>query len=503
MLLLASMILSLIHFGAALHVFCMAGLVLFGFHRIWLLTCRKKIYYHKIPKTIPPDKTPRVTIQLPMYNESRVARRVIDAAAKIQWPLSLLDIQILDDSTDETRRIVDERAAFWKAKGCSISVIRRIARDGYKAGALANGLKSAKGEFIAIFDADFVPQTDFLEQTIPFFSDATVGMVQTRWGFLNADFSWLTRIQALLLSSHFRVEHQVRFSRSLFFNFNGTAGVWRRSCLESSGGWESDTVTEDLDISYRAQLTGWRFVYEDCVVVPSELPVSVSDFRRQQQRWSKGSIQTARKILPLIISSHLPISVKIEAAVHLLENLCWLFVFIITLTLYPLIITRAGIGPYHILRMDVPVFIFSGGAFLIYYLSHALSSRQKGALLFLPFLPAFSIGLSPSLAVAVFKGLFINGGRFIRTPKLGIIRDTREPIDTIGAETRYPLGIILNLLLILYTLAPIHVACQHETWLAIPFFCQFPLGFFLVTYKEVLDLFRFLRPHYPNHSHLL
>ncbi|RJP92231.1 MAG: glycosyltransferase [Desulfobacteraceae bacterium] len=483
------MIGSILQMGVALHIISMAGLILFGVHRLWLLICGRKTPCDPFAKKIPANQSPRVTIQLPLYNESRVAGRIINAAARIKWPLHLLEIQILDDSTDETQQIVDQRVAYWSNRGRDIRVIRRTSRKGYKAGALAHGLTTAKGEFLAIFDADFIPPPDFLKKTVPHFSDPGVGMVQTRWGFLNADFSWLTRMQALLLSPHFSVEHKVRFHRSLFFNFNGTAGIWRRTAIEGAGGWRSDTVTEDLDLSYRAQIAGWRFVYLDSVVVPSELPISLSDFRGQQQRWGKGSIQTAKKILPALLKSSLPVSIKIEAAAHLLANLCWLFGFMATLTLYPLIITRAGIGPYQILKIDIPVFIFSGGAFLFYYLCHALSARKRTTLLLLPILPAFSIGLAPALSLAVLKGCFRTGGHFNRTPKLGLKANARPGKTAFKRPERAPLNLLMNLALLLYTFAPVGLALQRETWGAVPFLLIFPLGFFLMAGNELHDFF--------------
>ncbi|MEW6078333.1 MAG: glycosyltransferase [Thermodesulfobacteriota bacterium] len=489
MLIPLSMMDILIHIGVALHIVCMAGLVLFGCHRLWLLACWPKTTGEYPCVSALLNHPPRVTVQLPLYNESRVAARLIDAVARIAWPAARIDIQVLDDSTDETKDIVNERAAFWRDRGHAVRVIRRPSRRGYKAGALANGLRSARGQFIAVFDADFIPPPDFLEKTIPCFADPGVGLVQTRWGFLNAGYSWLTRIQALLLSPHFYIEHNVRHRRGLFFNFNGTAGVWRKEAIESSGGWQADTVTEDLDLSYRAQMAGWRFVYLDSVVVPSELPVTLSGFRGQQQRWSKGSIQTARKILPVLFFSRLPVSVKIEAAVHLLANFCWLFGFIATLTLFPLIVFRVGIGPWQILTVDVPVFLLSGGAFLAYYCCFAFFSRQKSLLLMLPILPAFSIGLAPALSLSVVEGLFARGGYFNRTPKLGLVEKSRRK-QTVVRESSpvIPIPLLVNLILLVYTIAPLAWAMERQTWGALPFLLLFPLGFLLAIGKDLHEM---------------
>ena len=320
---------------------------------------------------------PLVTVQLPLYNERFVAARLIDASALLQWPKNRIEIQVLDDSDDDTVQIIDERVHYWSHKGITIHVLRRKDRSGFKAGALGYGLTKANGEFIAVFDADFLPTPDFLLQTAPCFSDRKIGMVQARWGFLNTEHSWLTAVQSLLLGQHFSIEHFVRFRRGLFFNFNGTAGIWRRQAIESSGGWQSDTVTEDLDLSYRAQLEGWRFVYCDDLVVPSELPVTLASFRSQQQRWAKGSIQTAKKILPRLLASCLPLQVKCEAVAHLMANFCWLLGTIVTLTLYATITWRVSIGPYQMLRLDAPLFMATSFILFLYFLIYALRQKRK------------------------------------------------------------------------------------------------------------------------------
>ncbi|MBF0572850.1 MAG: glycosyltransferase [Desulfamplus sp.] len=459
----------------------MGGLALYGIHRIWLLLCwfksRAKSEPNKPqfsfietqplsePNNYPAVENkffvqkqsndaenrvlvieyPLVTVQIPLYNEPLVAARIIDAAASFHWQNSKLEIQILDDSSDHTSQIVRERVKYWSDKGVWIYAIFRANRKGYKAGALQNGLKESSGEFIAIFDADFIPPADFLEKTVPHFyfknsnltQDKTkqnnifenrnfttnsraqkIGMVQTRWGFLNSRYSWLTRLQTLMLSPHFEIEHKMRFSQHLFFNFNGTAGIWRREAIESAGGWQDDTVTEDLDLSYRAQLSGWRFLYLNDVVVPSELPVKLSDFRSQQERWSKGSIQTARKILPSLLSSSASLSVKIEAVAHLMANVCWLLGFIVTITLYPVILYRLSIGICQITWIDIPLLCISS-AILTYYFVYSIFSRQSYVLTVLPLLPIISIALSPFFAFSVVKGLFEKGGVFVRTPKFG------------------------------------------------------------------------------------
>jgi cellulose synthase/poly-beta-1,6-N-acetylglucosamine synthase-like glycosyltransferase len=476
-----------------LHFLALSGLALYGLHRLWLLY---HWYLEKKRDSLKPvndlalsaDSRPFVTVQLPLFNERFVAVRLLDAAAALDWPRDKLEIQVLDDSTDDTKKIVDEQAAIWSKRGITIDVIRRNHRQGYKAGALSHGMRVCRGEFIAVFDADFVPPHDFLVRTIPHFSDATVGMVQARWTFLNAEHSWLTAIQSLLLGPHFSIEHWVRCRRNLFFNFNGTAGVWRRKAIESAGGWLADTVTEDLDLSYRAQLAGWKFCYLDDVGVPSELPVTMASFRSQQQRWAKGSIQTARKILPRLLRADLPVSVKSEAVAHLLANVGWLLGFMVTLTLYPTILSRTYVGPYQILRLDVPLFIFSSLAILLYFTLYRLGHKTSVPLRCLFALPVFSIGLAPSIALSVLQGFFKQGGVFDRTPKFGVDGRGKLPILASLYRERSLPCLIVNAVLFGYTLLPVLFAVERSTWLAIPFLLVFPVGFLLVMYEDFQDL---------------
>jgi cellulose synthase/poly-beta-1,6-N-acetylglucosamine synthase-like glycosyltransferase len=482
---------SILNILTVIHFCSIAGLALYGIHRIWLLIA----WYQKIPgDTIQSagflsEEFPLVTVQVPLYNEPMVCERIIDAVAKFDWPEDKLEIQILDDSNDHTAEIANTRVKLWAENRRNIYLIFRQNRTGYKAGALANGLKQAKGEFIAIFDADFIPLPDFLKKTIPQFSNPEVGMVQTRWGFVNTGYSWLTRLQGLLLSSHFDIEHAVRFKRRLFFNFNGTAGIWRRKAIESAGGWQSDTVTEDLDLSYRAQLAGWQFVFLNDVVVPSELPVTLSDFRCQQERWSKGSIQTAKKMLPKILASSVPIAVKIEAVAHLLVNFCWLFGFVSIITLYPVLLCRIQIGPWQMIWIDVPLFLLSGAAVLIYYFIYGFASTRNQFLKVLPLLPALSIGLAPCLSLSVLKGLFQKGGLFKRTPKFGI--SDNMPANgfrfTISDQTAK--NLILNIPLLIYSMVPLIFAWERGTWPAIPLLCLFPMGFSLVVGNDLMEMF--------------
>jgi len=480
---------ALIPFLTALHFAALLSLCLYGIHRLWLLRC---LYMPKGSDTprpatfAEPEEFPLVTVQLPLYNERFVAQRLLDAAARLDWPRERLEIQVLDDSTDDTCSLVDARVAWWQQLGVVITVVRRSHRSGYKAGALANGLATARGEFIAVFDADFIPPPDFLHGTMPWLRDAEVGMVQTRWSFCNAAHSWFTGIQSLLLGPHFSIEHRVRYQQGWFFNFNGTAGVWRRYAIESAGGWQADTVTEDLDLSYRAQLAGWRFVYREECQVPSELPVTLAALRSQQQRWAKGSIQTARKILPRLLAARLPLAVKIEAVAHLMANLYWLLGMIVMLTLYPAVTWRVGIGLHQMLRIDVPLFLATSGAIMCYFLLYSIRSGSPKFFHVL-LLPALTIGMAPSISLSVLKGLFRSGGEFERTPKFGVQGRERIPgLAFLYHQKNLPY-IFMNGLLFLYCLLPLLFAWQRETWFAVPLFLLFPFGFALVLVKDVRE----------------
>lgn len=488
------------YFIFAFHGLAILGLAAYGCHRIWLLFEWFRIGSSQKENRFlntPPDWSPTVTIQLPLYNERYVAARLIAAAASIEWPNECLEIQVLDDSTDDTRRIVREEVDIWRRKGVRIRALHRANRAGYKAGAMVAGLETAEGEFIAVFDADFLPPPDFLHRIIPHFRRPDIGMVQARWGFLNLRQSWLTRVQAILIGPHFGIEHQVRYEKGLFFNFNGTAGVWRRKAIETAGGWQADTVTEDLDLSYRAQMKGWRFVYLHEVLVPSEMPSTLSAFRTQQQRWAKGSIQTARKILPKLLHSSYPLKIKLEACAHLLANLGWLFGAMVSLLIYPLIVSRFNVGPYQLLRFDLPLMTLAIGSVLFFYCCYALHHQDYAGLVWLPLVPVFSIGIAPSLALAVLQGFFNKGGKFERTPKSGSQGRGRPTALLSRYEQRTLFYLLLNIGLFLYTLLPLYVAWHQETWAAIPLLLFFPTGFLMAVIQETIEIC-YTRHHPPQ-----
>lgn len=477
---------------SALHFLALTGLACYGLHRLWLVQSWLKEKNKILPEERQPTGKgtfqPMVTVQLPLFNEQFVAARLIDAVAALDWPRDRLEIQILDDSSDETRHISAERCAYWQGRGINISVLYRHDRQGYKAGALAAGLLKARGDLIAIFDADFVPGPDFLRLTVPSFRDNAVGMVQTRWTFLNADHCWLTRLQALLLGPHFGIEHLVRFRRGLFFNFNGTAGIWRRRAIEESGGWQHDTVTEDLDLSYRAQLAGFRFIYLDHVTVPSELPITLAGFRSQQQRWAKGSLQTARKILPALLKAPLPLAVKLESMAHLLANLGWLLAAVATFTLLPSVIWRGGFS-YKLLVLDAVLFFGSTTAILFYLYSYARIRHRGKFAGSLPLLPLLSLGMAPSLAWAVLMGILQGGGVFERTPKYGLKNRERLPQLSLFCRGNSLRLLLVNLLFSVLSLLPLLYAMDHRQWLATPFLILFPLGFFLVIVQDCREIY--------------
>jgi cellulose synthase/poly-beta-1,6-N-acetylglucosamine synthase-like glycosyltransferase len=408
---------------AGLYLTLLSVMSMLGIHRLRLLQLSGRA--SPLVSLLSPRETPSVTVQLPVYNEPWVIERLMDAVCRLDWPLACLEIQVLDDSDDRiTTERAQARAATWRQRGVRIAVIRRSDRSGYKAGALAHGLATAQGRYIAIFDADFLPPVDFLRRTIPSFfetGDTPIGMVQARWGHLNRHHGLLTRLQALLLDGHFILEHTARYRAGRFFNFNGTAGIWDRRCIDAAGGWTHDTITEDVDLSYRAQLAGWRFVYLPDVVVPAELPSTMSAFMTQQHRWTQGTIQTARKLLLRILRAPVPMRTRFEAAIHLLGPLGCPLLFSLAVLLPPSIAARMTIGRADAIALDLFTFILTTGSVVLFY---GTALRRAGgpwvrALWQLPALMALGVGMAPTLTVAVVQGAFGRDVQFVRTPKSG------------------------------------------------------------------------------------
>jgi cellulose synthase/poly-beta-1,6-N-acetylglucosamine synthase-like glycosyltransferase len=367
---------------------------------------------------------PPVTIQLPIYNEMYVADRLIDAVCRIDYPRELLEIQVLDDSTDETTSLAAAAVARHRVRGVPIRLLCRDDRTGFKAGALAAGLRATDAELIAVFDADFVPAPDFLTRLVPHFGDPRVGMVQARWGHLNRRHSTLTAAQAVMLDSHFLLEHVTRMERGLFFNFNGTAGIWRRDCIEDAGGWSHDTLTEDLDLSYRAQMAGWTFVFDPSVESPAELPADIEALKSQQRRWAKGSIQTARKLLPLLWRSPRPLRVKLEALFHLTSNFTYPLLLVLALLLLPVLLGTSTAPPGLVWALQIGVLLFGVIPVSIFLAIGQRAAGEPGLRLWRHVGAALviGVGLSVNNARAVIEGLGPSIGQWERTPKAGTRR---------------------------------------------------------------------------------
>jgi cellulose synthase/poly-beta-1,6-N-acetylglucosamine synthase-like glycosyltransferase len=404
-------------------------LAVFGLHRYIMVF----LYYsHRDRRAVAlplPPQLPRVTVQLPIYNEMYVVDRLLDSVCRIRYPRERLEIQVLDDSTDETAEIARAAVERQRENGLDIQYVHRDDRRGYKAGALEDGLKAAKGEFILIFDADFVAPPDILEKTIGQFGDPQVGMVQVRWGHINRDYSLLTQVQSILLDGHFILEHGGRNRSGRFFNFNGTAGIWRREAIVDGGGWQHDTLTEDLDLSYRAQMKGWRFVFLQDVISPAEIPVEMNAFKSQQHRWAKGSIQTCKKLLPQILNSSLPLPIKVEATFHLTANFAYPLMILLSLLMFPAMVIRYNMGWYEMMLIDVPLFM---GATLSVCSFYLMSQREVFAetwrtrIKYLPAVLSVGIGLSVNNARAVLEALFGHESEFTRTPKYRVEKASDE-----------------------------------------------------------------------------
>ena len=469
----------------SLYLAVLAALAVFAAHRLILVAAfwRRARARAAAPPPLP-DELPHVTVQLPLFNELYVAGRLIDAAAALDWPRDRLEIQILDDSTDETRRLCAARAAALRARGHDVVHLHRRDRAGYKAGALAAGLARARGELVLVLDADFVPPPDLLRRTVGHFRDPAVGMVQVRWEHLNRDYSALTRVQAMLLDGHFVVEQQVRASSGRFFNFNGTAGIWRRAAIDDAGGWHCDTLTEDLDLSYRALLRGWRFVYLLDTAAPAELPVDINAFKAQQFRWAKGSIQVARKLLPRVLRARLPLAVKADALLHLTQNLPYLLTLALALVVVPALLA----GPPTERAADLALVVGTVGTLAAYCLTSQWVVRRAhplGVLIRLPALIAITAGICVSQARAVLEALAGRPSEFIRTPKHGIVaggqpwRHKRYR----GARTLVPLA---ELALALYFAAALALVLRERLWYAAPICGLFAAGFAYVGLGSIL-----------------
>ncbi len=446
----------------------------YGVHRahlVWLcVRHRKQLKQALQRRPVSDDVLPTVTVQLPLYNEATVVERLLDAVARFDYPQTKFEIQVLDDSTDETEALARRKVRELRERGLDAVYLRRGSRVGYKAGALEYGLAQAKGELVAIFDADFVPQPEFLRAVAADFLDPKVGMVQTRWAHLNRDESLLTSVEALMLDGHHLVENRARFASGCMFNFSGTGGMWRRAAIEDAGGWQHDTLTEDLDLSYRAQLKGWRFVYRPDVVTPAELPAEMSSFRAQQYRWAKGTVQTARKLLVTVLRAPLTVRQRVEACFHMLPHFAYPLMLLLSVLLLPALIVLPATDVRTLLLIDLPLCMGATGSLATFYCMAETAQGRTAweALRRLPALIALGAGLSPHLTRAVADGMGSMAGEFVRTPKRGAVA---------GRYWQYASLPMAEIALGLVSLASVIASIQTRHWFATPFAFLFMVGY--------------------------
>ncbi len=462
----------------------------YGIHRYALVYM---YYRNRKNRTTEPmahfDELPRVTVQLPIYNEQFVVDRLVDAICRLEYPKDKLDIQLLDDSTDETRSVAEAVVERYAALGHPITYIHRTNREGFKAGALQNGMKTCNGEFIAIFDADFVPPEDWLLRVIHHFAQPKIGMVQTRWTHLNRNYSFLTEVEAILLDGHFILEHGGRSRSNVFFNFNGTAGMWRRQAIEEAGGWQHDTLTEDTDLSYRAQLKGWQFKYVQDIECPAELPIEMTAFKTQQARWAKGLIQTSKKVLPMVFRSDARWRIKMEAWYHLTANISYPLMIVLSVLLLPAMIIRSFGGWFQMLLIDLPLFLastFSISSFYLVSQKELFPKKWPRAFLYLPFLMSLGIGLTITNTRAVMEALFGIQSSFKRTPKY---RVQTKSDKALGQKYRRRLGIVpwMELSIGGYFFLTCVYAYNSENYWTIPFLLLFVIGYWYTGLMSLLQ----------------
>jgi len=404
-----------------IHYLALGLLTIYAVHRLYLTYLFRKFRNPNLRISLDQENLPRVTVQLPIFNERFVVKRLLRAVGNMEYPCERFEVQVLDDSTDDTSDVLANEIEELRKKGIRVRHMRRNNRIGFKAGALEAGLRIAEGEFIAVFDADFIPPPHFLLEGLSYFRSPKIGLVQACWGHVNENHSILTCIEAMMIDGHFTVEHMARSKANLFFNFNGTAGIWRKEAIESSGGWQHDTLTEDLDLSYRAQMKGWQFAFADSLVVPAELPQEMGALRSQQHRWAKGSAQTARKVLGKILRSDFPMQVKLETFFHLTANSVYVYIAILSITApyivqFPLEFSFAGIGVFHLGLIHLSLISMS-----IFFL---VAERDKGrsiagTICRLPFLICVGVGLALNNTMALLEGLLGLDSPFVRTPKTG------------------------------------------------------------------------------------
>jgi cellulose synthase/poly-beta-1,6-N-acetylglucosamine synthase-like glycosyltransferase len=471
----------------------LAILSVYGLHRYEVIRTYFK-YRRKLPKTPPTqfEHLPLVTIQLPLYNERFVVERLLEEVLKIEYPRELLQIQVLDDSTDETHAFAERLVARYRALGHPIEYHHRTNRIGFKAGALQEGLETATGELMAIFDADFIPPADFLMRTVHFFADPHVGVVQTRWSYINRGFNVLTEVQAILLDGHFVLEHGARYGRGLFFNFNGTAGILRRKMIDDAGGWQHDTLTEDSDLSYRAQLKGWKFVYLPALDCPSELPVEMHAFQVQQSRWAKGLTQVAKKLLPTILRADIPWRLKVEAFMHLTPNISYPLMMMVSALMLPVMIVRFYMGWFQMVFLDLPLIVASFWSISAFYVLAERELYPRSVLrtvLMLPALLAVGVALTVINTRAVIEALLGIQSGFVRTPKYAADKGTAR---SVAAKYRRRSGWLpfIEIAIGSYFVAMCVFAIDVYNFFCLPFLLLFVGGYYWAGFTTLIQEYR-------------
>jgi len=445
---------------------------------------------------------PRITVQLPLFNEMYVVERLVKAVTEIDYPRDRLEIQVLDDSTDETTSIASATVEQFSRAGFDIHYIHRTDRTGFKAGALENGMKTATGDLVAIFDADFVPKTDFLRKLVDYFTDPLVGCAQMRWAHINGSYNLLTRLQTIMLDGHFVIEQTTRNRTGSFFNFNGTAGIWRRKAIEMSGGWQHDTLTEDTDLSFRAQLMGWRFVYMLDEEAPAEVPVEVNAFKAQQRRWAKGVMQVGLKLYRRIWHSPLPMRVKLEMFFRLTGNISYPLMIVASFLQFPLLLVRYNQGFHQLMILDVPLLFFSTVSVVLFYGTAVwyLDKNRAPRLLHLPLVMGLGIGLAFSNARAVLEALAGVKSEFVRTPKYSVEKTTDETWKRKKYKRKHGWLPLLELSFAVYFLLAIAYAVRMHMWGPIAFLFLFFFGYGYMGVMSLMQafsgsrLFSFKRP---------
>jgi cellulose synthase/poly-beta-1,6-N-acetylglucosamine synthase-like glycosyltransferase len=465
-------------------------LFVFGLHGFIMIFYYNK--YKNVKYSPKNDITPnyKVTIQLPLFNELYVVERIINSVCEIDYPKENMEIQVLDDSTDETVQITANIVEEKRKEGFDIKHIRRNNREGFKAGALKEGMKTAKGEFIAIFDADFIPQKEFLKKTLGLFTDEKVGMVQTRWEHINGDYSILTKAQALALDGHFVIEQTVRNKSGFFINFNGTGGIWRKSCIVDAGNWDGTTLTEDLDLSYRAQLNGWRFVFLKDFTSPAELPSEINALKSQQFRWTKGAIETAKKILPLVWKAKIPLRVKLQSTFHLSNNIVFPFILLAAILNVPLTFIKNS-GPHHAYFAVMSVFVLAFvGTFLFYLFSQKdIRTDWRKKIVLFPLFMAGSMGFAVNNSRAVFEGLMNRKSEFVRTPKFKVVNNKDSWMGKKYNSRKLGFSVYVELIMAIYCLIGIASSIYFLEIAALPFQLLFFIGFSFVSLTSIKHAF--------------